>query len=234
MKNIYTIKHKILLLVLSMSFCIYQPVAAQWINSSSYVDADIKEHKFKTNFDLSLGYGYASFGQFVYSSYFNLNRYYTYNLNNISYYNFANYGTAALTGRFLVARGLRVGFDVTYERINADVFQTQGASGNDPGYNVKIGSQSANVIAIMPRVDAFWYRSINFRLYSTLSAGIAIVSSQTTVPDQNGNVLPKENFVNFAGQISPIGLEAGRKLSFIAELGWGYRGIINAGVRYRF
>ncbi len=196
-------------------------------NNGGYVDQGFSAIPFSPKVDLTLSYGYLTFGQTVSNSYYLASRYpYTFPSPNVgfSYGNFKYAGTGTLTTRVSVTRNIYVGLDLTYERVSANVYE--GLS------SIVLGQQTSDVYSIMPRIDANWYRSYLVKIYSTLSVGVAIVGSNTNVNSQG--VQPMVTYVGFAGQISPIGVEVGRKLSGIAELGWGYRGLLNVGIRYRF
>ena len=82
---------------------------------------------------------------------------------------------------------------------------------------------------IMARTD---YRYINksVQLYS----GISLGSSFATTKPENGTNTKTASTTDFAYQINALGIRVGRKIGVFTELGFGYNGIINAGVSAKF
>lgn len=66
----------------------------------------------------------------------------------------------------------------------------------------------------------------SFRLYSGLGAGYATFNAKSN----------NSSFSNgaFAFQVNALGARFGRQIGVFAELGFGYEGVIKAGVAYRF
>ncbi|GHT07075.1 hypothetical protein FACS189440_01180 [Bacteroidia bacterium] len=67
----------------------------------------------------------------------------------------------------------------------------------------------------------------NSRLYGLLGGGVTV----TSIPDNKEKI---NNLVYPNFQISPIGYKFGDKIGGFVELGYGYKGFINAGVFTRF
>jgi hypothetical protein len=67
----------------------------------------------------------------------------------------------------------------------------------------------------------------NSRLYGLLGGGVTV----TSIPDNKEKI---NNFVYPNFQFSPIGYKFGDKIGGFVELGYGYKGFINAGVFTRF
>ncbi|KQC01458.1 hypothetical protein [Pedobacter sp. Hv1] len=96
------------------------------------------------------------------------------------------------------------------------------------------GSSSANTYkntynVIMARTD---YRYIDkaVQLYS----GISLGSSFATTKPENGTSTKTASTTDFAYQVNALGIRVGRKIGVFTELGFGYNGIINAGVSMKF
>lgn len=98
----------------------------------------------------------------------------------------------------------------------------------------KTYKQKSDYLIVMPTVRANWFRGNYFGMYSRVAAGVyaAFNSAKTTdgkVPSDSSNE------VGFAFQLSPIGLEIGsRKVCGYIEGGFGYQGMIMAGLRLGF
>ncbi len=67
-------------------------------------------------------------------------------------------------------------------------------------------------------------------LYGRIGGGIRVETSVHQLVDQKS----REEEVKFAYQLSPIGVEVGRKLAGFAEFGYGSIGTAIVGVRYKF
>lgn len=100
--------------------------------------------------------------------------------------------------------------------------------------NAKDGKKyTENFITVMPTVRAYWFRHNHFGMYSRLAAGVALNCSKGYV-----NGTGEENSqtdVLFGFHLAPVSMEFGSsKVSGFLELGWGYQGIVNAGVKFGF
>jgi len=82
----------------------------------------------------------------------------------------------------------------------------------------------------MPGVKFNWFRKEHFGMYSGVAAGIMIASGDT-----KGNPNVKgESEVYFMGQGTALGVEFGGAFRGFAELGFGEKGVLCAGIRYKF
>ena len=96
------------------------------------------------------------------------------------------------------------------------------------------GDMKVTYFTVMPSVKFNWLRKSHFGMYSALSAGMMIASLKVddvlkTAPD-----VKDETVTDFMFQITALGLEAGKDLRGFAEFGVGEKGIICAGLRYKF
>jgi hypothetical protein len=72
------------------------------------------------------------------------------------------------------------------------------------------------------------------RLYSKIALGACFdIFNNYEVKDDKVNKKSKTN-VDFAYQVSALGVEVGQSVCGFAELGFGYQGVIQAGVKFRF
>ena len=80
---------------------------------------------------------------------------------------------------------------------------------------------------VMPAVKFNWLRKTNFGMYSGLAAGVMIVSD--SFKDES------KSKVFFMGQLTALGAEfGGQQLRGFTELGFGERGLLTIGARYKF
>lgn len=98
--------------------------------------------------------------------------------------------------------------------------------------NAKDGKKyTENFVAVMPTARAYWFRHKAFGMYSRVAAGVALNLakgySATTGEKEN------ETQVLFGFQLAPVSMEVGsNKVSGFLELGWGYQGLVNVGVKF--
>ena len=72
-----------------------------------------------------------------------------------------------------------------------------------------------------------YLRRRNIQLYSQLSMGLGIYM-------ERGKGNESYNEVNYEAHLTYLGMTFGRKIYGIVEFGVGNRGVVNAGIGYRF
>ena len=93
------------------------------------------------------------------------------------------------------------------------------------------GKFTSNYYTLAVEGDYKYVNSDKFKLYSLVGVG-ATMLNQTYNPDAGDNKSQSKTFFN--GQITPIGIKFGSSVGVFAELGFGYKGIVCAGIFYRF
>lgn len=90
-------------------------------------------------------------------------------------------------------------------------------------------------ITVMPSVKFNWLRKKAFGMYSALSAGVmfASVSVEGEAKAQDPNA-KDETLTTFMFQATALGIEFGGNVRGFVEAGAGEKGILCAGLRYRF
>jgi hypothetical protein len=90
-------------------------------------------------------------------------------------------------------------------------------------------------ITVMPSVKFNWLRKKSFGMYSALSAGVMFASvsveGEAKAADPNAK---DETVTTFMFQATALGLEFGGKVRGFVEAGVGEKGLLCAGLRYRF
>ncbi len=81
--------------------------------------------------------------------------------------------------------------------------------------------------SVLIRGKGIWVNRPSFQLYSALAAGPSFASAK------NDNDETKNSII-FAFQASPIGIRVGNHIAFFLEGGFGYQGLISAGLSARF
>lgn len=96
------------------------------------------------------------------------------------------------------------------------------------------GSLKTSYISVMPSVKFNWLRKEHFGLYSSLSAGVMIATLKASGEIKDAQEDPDETVTSFMFNINPIGAEYGGAFRGFAELGFGEKGLLCLGLRYRF
>lgn len=108
-----------------------------------------------------------------------------------------------------------------------------GASGDLEDDDVVYGSYTSSYTTVALGFD---YRYLNqewVQLYSGLGTGITFSSDKGTIFD-TGVTEKSGNTPYFNFQLNLLGVRVGKSLAGFAELGFGYKGMINAGISYSF
>ena len=85
-------------------------------------------------------------------------------------------------------------------------------------------------ITVMPAVKFNWLRKQYFGMYSGVAAGVMFVSADT----KGDPTVKEDSQVYFMGHATALGLEFGGAFRGFAELGFGEKGVLCAGIRYKF
>jgi hypothetical protein len=89
------------------------------------------------------------------------------------------------------------------------------------------GEQKTQYYTLMPALKFNWLRKSHFGMYSGVAAGIMYASLSG-----NGD---SDSKVNFMGQVTGVGCEfGGQQLRAFTEIGFGERGMLTVGARYKF
>ena len=99
--------------------------------------------------------------------------------------------------------------------------------------NSKQGKFTSNFYTLSLEADYKYINQPSFKLYSLVGAGGTLLNQVykadgTNAEDKSGN----QAFFNF--QLTPIGVKFGDSFGAFAELGFGYKGILSAGLFCRF
>lgn len=101
-------------------------------------------------------------------------------------------------------------------------------------YNYNYRTHYYDAFSICPEMKMIYINSRYLQLYGTLALGVIIMNDHSTVKDQAGVQVRKDDgyqvWPSFYG--SPLGIKVGNKLSAFAEVGIGFRGLYNMGVTY--
>lgn len=128
-----------------------------------------------------------------------------------------SYGAFSVQYMHNISKSIGVGISGTYEYIYKE------------GKNSK--KHGENFITIMPTVRAYWFRNKSVGMYSRLAVGASL--NVYEVPTTQSDVNQNHTDTQLAYHAAPVALEVGsNKFSGFLELGFGYQGIINAGLKF--
>ncbi len=131
------------------------------------------------------------------------------------------------------ALGIQVDRDLT-ERfsVGANLIY-QGIEKDITGTNYK-ENQQYTYITILPSGTYSYVHKPGFDFYGRVGLGVSFKKAESTIVNQGVTTSADANKTDFAYQISPIGIRAGKKFFFKAEAGYGYMGVLSIGIGYRF
>lgn len=123
--------------------------------------------------------------------------------------------------KYIPTKRIAVGATYVYAGLSSDVMSGDTKSGTlDKKYHTLAGEFEFRYIA-----------KERFKLYSTLGAG-ATKYDETYTPT-TGEV-DKNDDIYFNFHVSALGLKFGDKVGGFAEVGFGYKGMVSAGLFFRF
>lgn len=147
-------------------------------------------------------------------------------LGNYSTSNAKSIGAFSVDYSYALSKRLRIGGTFVFDTNNKDVSY-------DKGVNLA-GKANNYYLTVMPQATFAYVTKPCFELYSGLALGASMrretfnpTSSSTYKKDISTIFLP-------AFQVNAIGVRVGKKLAGFAEIGFGAKGLVNAGVSYRF
>lgn len=128
------------------------------------------------------------------------------------------FGTAFAGFDYFVGRRLSLGLQLNYAQY-------------DESYTLSNNSTSTlktSYLTPMVRTKLAWVRNPGFSFYSSLAVGATFLQAKN---QSTGGQTDKT--AGLAFQVSPIGIRAGNAVALFAELGFGFQGLISAGLSIR-
>lgn len=90
---------------------------------------------------------------------------------------------------------------------------------------------SENYFTVMPTVRAYWFRGNSVGMYSRVAVGASL--NVYNVPSASSKTEQTHTDIQLAYHAAPVAVEVGNnKVSGFLELGFGYQGIVNVGVKF--
>ncbi len=134
----------------------------------------------------------------------------------------STWGMVGLGYRYHVDR-FGIGIDLGYSTAKEELFKKKK--------DVKpFETKNFKRYFVMPTASFSYYKTNTIDLYGAASAGAIYETSKRDVKDAK-----TENKTEFAYQVTPIGLRIGNQsIGGFVELGYGQKGLINAGLSFKF
>jgi hypothetical protein len=152
------------------------------------------------------------------------------------YYNVqtANSGNIFLTYRYALIKEFEIGFTAgfqsySYDRYNSNMYYYSGGG----TFDAKV---DATVMTYAVEFKPVYYTGKYFQLYGFLGTGVRFYH-ETFTPSAYAYYTSYNDFapsVFINTQWTPIGMRFGNILTGFAEFGFGYKGVANCGLSYRF
>jgi hypothetical protein len=124
----------------------------------------------------------------------------------------ASSGTMSVNGKYYISDIVSVGLGLGFEN------------------NSSIGSYLSVIPEFTFRYLDTRDNRVRVRLYGAAAWGLTVYNDVTAGPNNPDQTGPKL----YGFQVTPVGVRVGRKYAAFLELGYGYKGIINGGIGYRF
>ena len=86
------------------------------------------------------------------------------------------------------------------------------------------------LLNVMPRVDFYYLNKGIFSMYSGVQAGATVIFWQ----DRLGSANMTDSGVTFAYHVNAFGIRIGKEFGAYMEWGFGFRGVVNAGISAKF
>ena len=133
-------------------------------------------------------------------------------------------GASYINFSYAIKDNFTVGVEAAYERITKNIYVL----------NTKIAKQTNNALSMGANAKYSYISNPKFRMYSGLAAGYTTVQGKSE--PEKGSVYKgdKGNTGQFGYHLTAFGFRYGKKGAVIAELGFGYKGVLNIGFKYKF
>ncbi len=127
------------------------------------------------------------------------------------------FGTAFAGFDYFVGRRLSLGLQLNYAQYDENYKLSNNTS----------TTLQTSYLTPMVRSKLAWVHNPGFSFYSSVAAGATFLQSKNP---GNGQT---DKSTGLAFHVSPIGLRVGRTVAFFAELGFGFQGLVSAGLSVR-
>lgn len=128
------------------------------------------------------------------------------------------FGTAYAGFDYFVGRRVSLGLQLNYAQYDESYTLSNNTS----------TTLKTSYLTPMVRTKLAWVHNPGFSFYTSLAAGATFIQSKN---ESSGGQTDKTT--GFAFHISPIGIRVGNAVALFAELGFGFQGLVSAGLSIR-
>lgn len=132
-------------------------------------------------------------------------------------------GASYINFSYAIKNDFLIGAEVVYERISKDIYSGTTNEGRQIDNSFTIGANAKYSYISNPK----------FRMYSGLAGGYNIIQANFDPEKGSTSKATKGNKGAFGYHLTAFGFRYGKKAAVVAELGFGYKGIINIGFNYQ-
>lgn len=132
-------------------------------------------------------------------------------------------GASYINFSYAIKNDLLIGAEVVYERISKDIYSGTTNEGRQIDNSFTIGANAKYSYISNPK----------FRMYSGLAGGYNTIQANFDPEKGSTSKATKGNKGAFGYHLTAFGFRYGKKAAVVAELGFGYKGIINFGFNYQ-
>ncbi|BFM42580.1 hypothetical protein CFS9_12210 [Flavobacterium sp. CFS9] len=133
-----------------------------------------------------------------------------------------SFGNVGLGYRNQITERIRVGGDLAFQQEQIEQIDKN---------NKPVAKRTNLYFMAMPVLSFSYIKTEWLDFYGSAAAGVILNKYTKKAPNE---VITKDNTIDFAFQVNPAGLRIGKKFGGFVEAGFGHRGIISAGLNYKF
>lgn len=134
-----------------------------------------------------------------------------------------SFGSIGLGYRNQITERIRVGGDIAFQQVQSKITDEK---------NKLLSKRTDRYLMVLPTISFSYIKTDWLDFYGSAAAGVLLNNSEQQSED--GKAPHKSNNVDFAFQVNPAGIRVGKKIGVFAEVGFGHRGIVVAGINYKF
>lgn len=131
-------------------------------------------------------------------------------------------GAYTLTYKYSPIKQLAIGLSLGYDAMKGEIKRKEDLA----------GTFKSSWVSTVLSADYVYLNKKIIQLYSGLAAGATFVTLQDTDLKTRETASDTQAIFNF--QINLLGIRVGKALAGYVEAGFGYKGLVNAGISYQF
>lgn len=152
----------------------------------------------------------------------------------VSFDHFSSTGALSLEYFHTLGRVVSLGGVAAYSACSLDRTRIAEADADGNARYEKYG-EAYRIVSLMPAAKASWFRKPRVSMYSKVAVGAMSMSMNTVSRDDAAAASETQSDYSFAFQLSPVAVDfGGPHFRGFVETGFGWQGMLLAGLRYSF